>query len=197
MLRRPQFWSYVFGLGLLVYGLNVGARFPDVDQRFSFLPHRSFLTHGLLLPMLLFIGIRHYLSRPDVLQQCLDILARLFVIGFCLANAVHLCFDFFPRGWYGFALIWVPFVGRATPTFSWMWIGISCVVCLYLAILLVRHLLEMVLGALGLAATFFSQSVGENSVFVVLVVLLMASGLVLIFPSRAMTLVWGWVSERA
>ncbi len=78
-----------------------------------------------------------------------------------------------------------------------MWIGISCVVCLYLALLLVRHLLEILLGAVSLVATFFSQSAGEHSIILVLVVLLMASSLILMFPSRAVAMLRQWASERA
>ena len=42
----------LMALGL---GLYVGEWFPDVDQKTSLLLHRSILTHGLLLPLTVYL----------------------------------------------------------------------------------------------------------------------------------------------
>lgn len=61
--------------------------------------------------------------------------------------------------------------------------GVGCVVYLYLALLLVRHALEVLLGVVGLMATFFTHHVGER-VGPSLLVLLVAIGIALALPSR-------------
>ena len=178
-------------------GIRLGLNFPDLDLSLPFLRHRSFLTHGLLLPVLLFFALRWCFGWRPRLQLFLDIPLRLLLIGICVACTVHLCFDLFPRAWYGFALIWVPFYGRATPTFSWMWLGASCVVCLYLALLLVRHLLEIMLSALGLGLTFVLESSKESSFVLALGALLLVSTFALALPSKARGMVQEWAGQRS
>ncbi len=178
MQERPSFWSHFASVLLFAFGLQIGTSFPDLDQTLPLLRHRSLLTHGVLLPFLLFVALRKE-QHPAL---------RLFVVGFCLASTVHLCFDLFPVSWRGYALIWIPLYGRASAQFSWIWIGLGCVVCLYLALLLVKHALEILLSAVGLGATFVLNSAGERSVMWSLLVLLIAGGIALILPSRAKSL---------
>ena len=101
-------------------GLFCGAILPDTDQVIPLLIHRSVLTHGFLIPL----GLCLLAERRSAL--------RLFVIGVCAASAVHLAYDLFPRAWSGYALVTVPFVGRTSSIFSWLWLALSLVVCLYL-----------------------------------------------------------------
>jgi len=177
MEQRPQSWTYCVALLLFAVGIPVGTSLPDVDQRLPFLMHRSLLTHGLLLPVLLFVAIRKHPEHT----------ARLFTMGFCLASAIHLCFDLFPRGWRGYALIWIPLHGRADATFSWLWIGAGCIVCLYLALVLVKYVFEIFLAAASLVATFAWNSSGEPRAGLSALALTAAVAAVLLLPSRAGT----------
>ncbi|PYS75987.1 MAG: hypothetical protein DMF66_17220 [Acidobacteria bacterium] len=143
---------YIFGAAWLLLGLVVGLHLPDVDSRLQgsipswLLLHRSILTHGCIVPLLLFwLARRRVGTAPSFL---------LFAVGLSLALAVHLCFDFFPRGWVGFALIHVPVYGRTTALFSQIWIILSIVVCLYVGFRLVRNVLEFALGIGGLIISF-------------------------------------------
>lgn len=127
----------------LVTGLALGEWFADIDQRFGFLTHRSIFTHGFIVPLLLYSISSGLKAGPP----------RLFVSGFGLGSAIHLGFDLFPRAWQGFALIHVPSLGWTHPIFSWLWVAVSIICCLYLSIRLARNAIEgtaLILGALGL-----------------------------------------------
>lgn len=197
MLRRPSFWLYCAGLLLFLLGIRWGLDFPDIDQRTKLLQHRSFLTHGVIFPAVL-LGVLHWCLRNRPRWQAyLDTLVRLCIIGVCLATVVHLCFDLFPRSWRGFALIYIPFYGRATPTFSWMWLGTSCVLCLYIALLLIKHLLEALLSAVSLGLTFILECSGEPHVVLPLGALLLVAIVALALPSRAAVLIRQWAKQTA
>ena len=92
--------------------LQVGAMFPDIDQRLPFLAHRSALTHSALVPIL--------------------IATRFPMIAGLLAGgiAIHLAADLFPAGWAGYALIKIPFVGPLDPDGSWWFLLLNGLVCL-------------------------------------------------------------------
>lgn len=145
----------------MLLGLVIGLHFPDVDgeRRLGrlipslLLLHRSILTHGVLISLLLFRLIRRRGGAAPAL--------RPFAVGFSLAVAVHLCFDFFPKGWSGFALIHVPFYGWTNALFSQTWIMLSVVVCLYLGLLLLKNVAELVLG-IGTLIISFAVSAVEN-----------------------------------
>lgn len=143
---------YVFKLAWSLLGVALGLHFPDVDSRFKqlvpswFLLHRSILTHGLLLSLILYLWLRKRASDMPAL--------RYFVIGLSFALAVHLAFDFFPKGWTGFALIHIPWYGRTSALFSQAWLLFSIVTCLYLALLLMRNFVEWVAGVGALALSF-------------------------------------------
>ena len=64
----------------LLAGLALGEWFPDLDQRFHFLTHRSILTHGLFIPLLLYSMGAGLKATP----------LRLFVLGFSVGVAIHL-----------------------------------------------------------------------------------------------------------
>ena len=48
--------KYLFGFVALVVGLVVGNWFPDIDQKTDLLVHRSIVTHGPLLPIIV-VGV--------------------------------------------------------------------------------------------------------------------------------------------
>jgi|SRR5579862_6755720 len=49
---------YSLNILWLVVGVAIGVRFADIDQHVPFLVHRSILTHGFLVPLLLLYLIR-------------------------------------------------------------------------------------------------------------------------------------------
>jgi hypothetical protein len=157
-------------------GLVVGLHFPNIDSRLRWLApswlllHRSILTHGPFVSLLLFRLAR---KRGDTGQSL-----RMFAIGATIALAVHFCFDFFPRGWVGFALIHVPVYGRTSALFSQAWIIVSIVTCLYVGLRLVRRVIEAVLGAGGLIISFVISALeGGEAIMSALLLLLFATAI--------------------
>lgn len=109
---------------------------------------------------------------------------RLFTAGLSLALAVHLCFDFFPHGWVGFALIHVPVYGRTTALFSQVWIILSIVACLYVGSRLLSDTLEFVLGLGGLIISFIISAVENRYAALSALMLLAFATVVTIVMSR-------------
>jgi hypothetical protein len=167
-IERNLIGHFIFRIPWLLLGLALGLKFPDIDNRLQlsgWLVHRSILTHGFLLSLLLFWSIY---NKRDLKPKL-----RLFVIGLSLAFAVHLCFDFFPKGWKGYALIHIPLYGRTSELFSQLWILLSVGICLYLAFVLVRRVIELLLSIGSLIFSFFVL-VAEEGSFNVWVLLLLA-----------------------
>jgi hypothetical protein len=150
--RADTLWT---NIPLFVAGAAIGLKFADMDQPLFFLVHRSILTHGFLLSLLLLYLVR---KQPPTVNTGL----RLFTIGFSLANSVHLCFDLFPRSWYMHALIHIPFVGWTSPLFSIVWIILSIVACLYIACLLIQNMPEFLLSAGCLIVVYGIAAAGEK-----------------------------------
>ena len=92
----------------LIIGMYLGNRFPDIDQRTDLVTHRSILTHGFIIPLVLYLIVSR-IENP---------ITRFWGIGFNLTVSIHLCFDLFPKGWYMHALIHIPGIG-------WTWAFIS------------------------------------------------------------------------
>ena len=187
MYQRTSPRNYIVGSAWLLLGLAIGLHFPDVDQRLQMwipsrlLLHRSILTHGMLASLLLFAAAR----RRDDKRLPL----RLFVIGASLAVAVHLCFDFFPRAWRGFALIHIPIHGWTSALFSQAWLLLSIAVCMYVAFLLVRNVFEWALGVGNLIISFvvsaFEGSNATLSAFVLLALVTVVTTLTARLTRRA------------
>lgn len=177
----PQ--PFILAAAWVLLGLAIGLHFPDIDSRLNrlipswLLLHRSILTHGMIASLLLFWLLRKRGAAPAL---------RLFALGVSLAVAVHLCFDFFPRGWAGFALIHVPVYGRTTALFSQSWVMLSIVVCLYLGFLLVKNMAELMLGFGNLIISFAVSAV-ENGRAILSAFILLALALVvtIIFARQA------------
>lgn len=150
------------GVILFAFGCLIGLRLADFDQSFTWWPlivHRSLLTHGFLLPLLLFLAVHRPHPRRSGQQSnqgggADDPRLRLFVQGLCLASAVHLCFDLYPAGWGRYSRVFVPFSGWTTPAFSKIWLGAGALVCLYLACCLLRGWGGLGLALLGLIVTY-------------------------------------------
>jgi predicted signal transduction protein with EAL and GGDEF domain len=174
---------YIFGVAWLLLGLVLGLHLPDIDNRLQglipswLLLHRSILTHGCLLSLLLFWPARR--------REGAEPSFRLFALGLSLALAVHLCFDFFPRGWVGFALIHVPVYGRTTALFSQVWLILSVVACLYVGFRLVRNVLEFTLGVGGLIISFIISAVENRyAVFSAFMLLAFATVMTIVMSRR-------------
>jgi hypothetical protein len=164
--------SQAFALALLslLVGLALGEAFPDVDQDTGLLVHRSIITHGLLLPLILFSLVSALKPAP----------IRLFVMGLSLGVAVHLSYDLFPRAWQGFALIHVPAVGWMYPLLSWLWIALSIICCLYVAMRLVKNALHGAALPIALVGIFVYAGVDEEKVWGPLLAMIVAAAIGLV-----------------
>ena len=157
--------KYLLGLVALVVGLAVGDWFPDIDQQTGLLLHRSIFTHGPLVPLILFAAA----SSTKSIQL------RWFALGVTLGVSIHLSFDLFPSSWLGFALISVPTYGWTASWFSWSWIAVSTVACTYLALRLVRGVLDGSLFLLSLIFAFGYIAAGEDALWRPVVALTVAT----------------------
>ena len=146
---------YLIGLAALLLGLFVGERFPDVDQRTDLLLHRSILTHGLFLPLILYAVASKIGWTP----------LRWLSMGVALGVAVHLAFDLFPRAWTGFALVSIPVYGWLPASVSWAWIALSMVACVYMAGKLARNIGEAGVFILAIAGGFVYAALGEHALW--------------------------------
>lgn len=174
------------GIILLLLALLLGLNLPDLDHQIQFLVHRSMITHGFLIPLGVFLLVyKDKTASP-----------RFLSMGFSLAAVTHLCFDLFPRAWVGFALIHVPFWGRSTPIFSWIWLSVSIVICLYLTFVLIKTLLDIVmaLGSLGLAFSFYAST--QPVFWPAFTTLLLAVGLTLVLPASCREILLSVVSRK-
>lgn len=183
---------YIVGTAWLLLGVVMGLRFPDIDTRFQWvipswlLLHRSILTHGLIASLLLFLLVRKHRSLTPS--------PRLFVVGLSIALAVHLCFDFFPRNWNGFALIHIPLYGRTTALFSQAWIILSIVTCLYLTFLLVRNIVEFALSIGSMVMSFTASAFEDEGATLPVLTLLALATFVTVFMVRKVQRAAAWRS---
>ena len=163
---------YLSCLGL-VFGILVGVKFADIDQRLPdwLFYHRDAVTHGFIVPVLLSWGA--WRTKHQTM--------RGLTIGFCVANAVHLSFDLFPRAWWGHALIHL-FTLRFPPVVSWVWIAGSIIACLYLARFFIRTLWDLIGAGCGIVIGL-SISVHEGIVFPILTILV-AGFVAFLFPLK-------------
>jgi hypothetical protein len=162
---RPYARRFPFWLVALTLSAYIGSRFPDIDQHTELLTHRSILTHGLLVPLALYLtALRVKNSRVSA-----------SVLIFTTAIAIHLCFDLFPRAWFGYALVHVPSIGWVPPLASQAWLFASTVFCLYVTIKLMERGSHARLFLVGAGCIFIYQSFGEAKFFSPLITLFVAS----------------------
>ena len=145
-------------------GAWAGLKLPDIDQRTDLLLHRSILTHGPLVPMVVYILVRNA-RRLSV---------RAFPMFLCLGLVVHLSFDLFPRAWMGYALISIPTYGWLPPVLSIAWMSASALLCAFWASRLVRGMQEFPLLIFGVLAIFVYAAPNEASLIGPLIAVLVS-----------------------
>ena len=181
--RWDEARRYLLGAALMLIGIVLGLRLPDIDlwlRMPPFFEHRSLLTHGFIVPLCLFLSLQRN-TKPHNNQ-----ILRLFWTGFVLSVLVHLCFDLFPRRWYGYALVHVPLVRWTIPAFSMVWLSVSTLVCLYLICRSLRSIEELSLIVMaGLVAFGMAANQQPGLALPALFALIIASGLAFILPRPA------------
>jgi len=145
---------YLISFIFFATGLAIGWIIPDVDSTVRFLTHRSIITHSFIWPLILYLVARR---AGDPIRPRYSALT----VGLGLALAVHFCFDLFPRTWRGFALIHVPLYGRSDVLFSQIWLVVSILICLYLALHLATGLFDITLLAGGALVSFALMGTAE------------------------------------
>ena len=168
----------VWGIAAFTVGAWVGLKLPDVDQRTDLLLHRSIITHGPLVPLVLFLLLRN-MRRTWV---------RVLPMSVCLGFVVHLAFDLFPKAWYGYALISVPVYGWLPGWASIVWISGSVLACAYWSVRLLRGPLEFLILVVGTAGIFIYAVRSESVVpgpLVVVVASLAVCGVMSLFRRSA------------
>ena len=153
----------------LILGVYLGLNFPDIDQRTDLLVHRSIFTHGFIVPLFFFL-FTSLITKKSL---------RLFLMGFVVAIAVHLSFDLFPRGWWGYALIHIPQIGWTPKFISISWIFVSICVCIYIAISMVRGVFEGFVFLLIVIGIFVFESFSEDQFFAPLTILIITNLIVI------------------
>jgi uncharacterized membrane protein YhaH (DUF805 family) len=141
-------------LAALAVGVYIGLKLPDVDQSIGFLLHRSIITHGPLAPLLAFAFA---LSANPI--------PRKFGMGVCSGFAVHMAFDLFPLSWQGYALVSLPGYGWTPPVVSWILLAGTMLICMGLAVKLIRDIGDSVILLVALVATFVIAAGNESSLW--------------------------------
>jgi hypothetical protein len=181
---------YVCGVVLCALAAWVSLRFPDLDRLFTLPPvfvHRSLLFHSPFLALLLLCVVRG-LERtryegPITSHIRANPVPRLMGIGISAGFAVHLCFDLFPRWWHGYALVYMPFWGRLAPLHSAIWLGLSGLICLWVACCLLRKKFDLFLAVACVAACYGYAAYREPRIaFSALVALCVASAVAFVLP---------------
>ena len=125
----------------------LGVKFPDWDLKLK-LKHRSLLTHSPFV-MIFFYKIFKAESSKEF---------RFFIMGFSMALALHFIFDLFPKGWFGGALLKVPFINKTlSPGWSIVSLLTSTIICMVTAISYTKNFTEFIfLFFLGLCSLIFN-----------------------------------------
>ena len=118
---------YIITGTLMVLAFVLALKFPDLDQKISFLVHRSIITHGPAIPIIAALVSLKWNRGAEL------------TIAFSLGMVFHLLFDLFPKAWIGFALVHVPFMGRLAPFPSVVWLLSAMLICLVLMFYLIYH----------------------------------------------------------
>ena len=90
-----------------------GLLWPDFDLWLPGLVHRSALTHGLWLPLVVALTARRQAWLAPV------------AAGLALGIAVHCAADLFPEAMHGYAMVKLPFVTGIGRALSWAWLMLT------------------------------------------------------------------------
>ena len=101
---------------LVALAVPVGLVAPDIDQRVSWLTHRSALTHAPWFALIA-VGLALKVGARPLLWMA---------AAFCLRLAIHFGLDLFPKAWQGYALFHIPLYGRLASASSFLWIVTAC-----------------------------------------------------------------------
>ena len=124
--------NYFIFIPVLYFSCILFFDYPDIDQDFRWLGHRSIITHSILLPYL----ILHYkLVRNNAI-------ANILLIGLFLGIGIHLSADLLSKGWRGYALIKFP-GGTSIGGLSPVWILINAMLSLYIASKLMLQITQL------------------------------------------------------
>jgi len=106
----------ILAVVLVALAFPVGLVAPDIDQRLTWLVHRSALTHAPWLALIA-TGLATKVGARLVLWVA---------VAFCLGLTIHFGLDLFPKAWKGYALIHIPMYGRLAAAASFWWILTAC-----------------------------------------------------------------------
>lgn len=169
----------LIGLAAVMVGLGIGMKIADIDFILPLTKHRSFVTHGVFFPLMLFALTTEF--GQNLLEQALSNemsstiekanVVGYFVSSFCLTYAIHLVFDMYPKKWHGIAKIHTP-IGRMPGLFSWLWLGIGAIASLWVIFVLLESDLEWMIAGAVMLFTFFEVSKKEESTWLPLLTLI-------------------------
>lgn len=152
-------------LGLL--GASFGLVIADIDQNIPYIKHRSFLTHGLFVPLYIFYQTDNY-----------------FNFGFLAGYAVHLVYDMWPREWVGIAKIHVISHYRLWGVVSFVWLGATVMS----AIWVMTKMAHVNIVVISLLACFVYKSKSEEKIIMAGVTLVCLTILSVYLGSLPLTL---------
>ena len=127
MIRQSKFYFIYFLLASIIL---VFQNIPDIDQGnriLNFLLHRSIITHSILIPFICLWLLRNF-------RFLWIYLPPLFFV-----FAIHFYADLFSKGWSGYSLISIPFIGRTSAEFSIIWIFSNAVFCTFYMVKLIKE----------------------------------------------------------
>lgn len=180
--------SFSYSLALFI-GIYI---FPDSDQKIlSFLSHRSILTHGILLPILI-----HWILNKT-LKHRKEILDYIYV-GLLIGISIHLTADLFSKSFVGYATIKLPFQitseGLFLKTksiggfFSILWIFLNAILGFFISYKIldkknINNFFKIILFIIPLSLGIFYM-ISEEGTFLKLLTLIIFFILILIYDYR-------------
>jgi len=120
-----KFFNNNLNLSIFIISIITGIEYPDVDLIIPYLSHRSFLTHSIIVPVILYYFLYKYKNS--------NLFLNYIFCGFLVGVSIHLSADVFPKAWIGYATIKIPFLLSVGPLFSPIWILINIMLGLFLA----------------------------------------------------------------
>ena len=148
-MQSEKAWSNMMILSpVFLVGILMGIFFPDIDQMaLSFLNHRSIVTHGLLVPLLLMMFRSAFLG-----------------VGMVLGVAVHISADVLSPA-VGFGAIWLPLPFKISLGYlSYAW----NIVNIFFGVYIFKSFVTLLCGKKNSGLIFFVFTIAVSTVYVVL-----------------------------